>query len=122
VESHRRRRLSDTQTVATVAVVAVDDTTAYGRLELDAEARLLRFGEKVEGGAGWINGGVYVLEPAVLDFIPTGLVVSMEKETFPLILKQNRHVFGYPVQGFFVDIGTPEGYHCFCRYVEEWDL
>jgi NDP-sugar pyrophosphorylase family protein len=28
-------------------------------------------------------------------------------------------VFGYPTEGFFVDIGTPEGYSRFCRHVEE---
>jgi NDP-sugar pyrophosphorylase family protein len=119
VEVHQSRRSSDDHTVATIAVVAVDDTSAYGKIELDADARLLQFGEKAEAGSGWINGGVYVLEPAVLDFIPTGLAVSLEKETFPLILEQSHHVFGYSVQGFFVDIGTPEGYHRFYRYVEE---
>jgi NDP-sugar pyrophosphorylase family protein len=36
-----------------------------------------------------------------------------------MILKQNRHLFSHPVQGFFVDIGTPEGYHRFCQYIEE---
>ena len=119
VEFHRRRRSSDPKTIATVAVVAVDDTAAYGRLELNAEARLLRFGEKAQSGAGWINGGVYVLEPAVLNFIPAGRVVSLEKETFPLLLERNCHAFGYPTEGFFVDIGTPEGYSRFCRHVEE---
>jgi NDP-sugar pyrophosphorylase family protein len=36
-----------------------------------------------------------------------------------VILDQIRHLFGYPVQGFLVDIGTPKGYHRFCRYIEE---
>jgi mannose-1-phosphate guanylyltransferase len=104
--------------MATVAVVATDDTSAYGKGELDERACLLRFGEKAEAGPGWINGGVYVLEPAVLDLIPTEVTASLEKETFPLILQRNLQVFGHPVQGFFVDIGTPEGYHRFRRYVE----
>jgi NDP-sugar pyrophosphorylase family protein len=97
----------------------VDDATSYGKIELNGEARLLGFEEKVETGPGWINGGVYVLESTVLDLIPAGRVASIEKETFPLILKQNRRLLGYPVQGFFVDIGTPEGYHRFCQYIEE---
>ena len=116
---HQNWRSADPQTVASVAVVATDDTSAYGKVELDERARLLHFGEKAEASPGWINGGVYVLEPAVLDSIPVGAAVSLEKETFPLILEQNHHVFGYPVGGFFVDIGTPEGYRRFCRYVEE---
>jgi NDP-sugar pyrophosphorylase family protein len=118
-EFHQRQRSADPRTIGTIATVAVNDVTSYGKVELNAEARLLCFREKGETGPGWINGGVYVLEPGILDFIPTGRVVSAEKETFPLVLEQNHHIFGFPVRGFFVDIGTPQGYHRFCRYVEE---
>src|SRR5919112_181423 len=79
---HRNWRSADPQTVASVAVVAADDTSAYGKVELDERACLLRFGEKAEAGPGWINGGIYVLEPAVLDLIPTGVTASLEKDTF----------------------------------------
>jgi NDP-sugar pyrophosphorylase family protein len=119
IEFHRQRQSADSRTIGTIATVAVDDATSYGKIELNGEARLLGFEEKVETGPGWINGGVYVLESTVLDLIPAGRVASIEKETFPLILKQNRRLLGYPVQGFFVDIGTPEGYHRFCQYIEE---
>jgi NDP-sugar pyrophosphorylase family protein len=116
---HCHRPSADSQTIGTIAIVSVDDAASYGKIELNGNARLLSFEEKMEPEPGWINGGVYVLEPTILDLIPTGRAISIEKETFPLVLKQNRYLFGYPVQGFFVDIGTPEGYHRFCRYVEE---
>ena len=119
VEFHRRQHSADPRTMGTIALVEVDDATAYGKIQLNGDARFLRFEEKAEAGPGWINGGVYVLEPAILDYIPAGQVVSAEKETFPLILEQNHSMFGYPVQEFFVDIGTPKGYHRFCRYIEE---
>jgi NDP-sugar pyrophosphorylase family protein len=119
IESHRDRQSADPRTIGTVAIVGVDEAASYGRIGLNGKARLLSFEEKVETGPGWINGGVYVLEPTILDLIPAGRVASIEKETYPLILSQNRHLFGYPVQGFFVDIGTPKGYHRFCRYIEE---
>jgi mannose-1-phosphate guanylyltransferase len=118
-EFHQRQRSADPQTIGTIATVAVDDATSNGKVELNSEARLVYFREKGETGPGWINGGVYVLEPGILDFIPTGRVISAEKETFPMLLEQNHHIFGLPVRGFFVDIGTPKGYHRFCRYVEE---
>ena len=44
--------------------------------------------------------------------------VSIERETFPLLLERGWHLFGYRTQGFFVDIGTPEGYQRFQHYVE----
>ena len=122
IEFHRQRQSADSRTIGTIATVAVEDATSYGKIELNGDGRLLGFEEKVETGPGRINGGVYVLEPTVLDLIPADRVVSAEKETFPLILKHNYYLLGYPVQGFFVDIGTPEGYHRFCRYVEEREL
>lgn len=122
VEFHRRQQADDAQTVGTIATVAVDDASAYGTLELDAQGRILHFREKAEAGPGWINGGVYVLEPDILDFIPADRAVSIEKETFPLALEKGWHLYGYSVEGFFVDIGTSEGYRRFQRYVEEKGL
>jgi NDP-sugar pyrophosphorylase family protein len=63
-----------------------------------------------------VNGGVYVLEPAVIDAIPSDRVVSLEHDIFPAMLATGSALFGFPVHGFFVDIGTPEGYHQFCAY------
>ncbi len=119
VRFHRHRLSADARTIGTIAMVHVEDAASYGKVETNGNARLLRFEEKKEPEPGWINGGAYVLEPTIFDLIPPNQVVSIEKETFPLVLKRNRHLFGYPAQGFFVDIGTPEGYHRFCRYVEE---
>ena len=92
---------------------------ALGRLELDGDGRLLSFGEKSAAGPGWINGGVYVMEPDILDHIPAGRPVSIERETFPHALAQGRTLYSYPVTGFFVDIGTPEGYRRFCEHIRE---
>jgi mannose-1-phosphate guanylyltransferase len=118
-EFHQRQRSADPRTIGTIATVAVDDATSNGKVELNSEARLVYFREKGETGPGWINGGVCLLEPGILDFIPTDLVVSAERETFPLVFEQNHYIFGYRVGGFIVDIGTPQGYRRFCQYVEE---
>lgn len=89
-----------------------------GTLELDARGCIPCFREKADIGPQWINGGVYVLEPEILDFIPCSRVVSIEEKTSPLILERRRHLFCCPVEGFFVDIDTPEGYSRFCQYAE----
>jgi NDP-sugar pyrophosphorylase family protein len=122
VQLHQRRRSADHRTVGTIATVAVDDAAAYGTLECDNRGRILCFREKAAAGAGWINGGVYVLQPDVLDHIPDGRAVSIERETFPLLLERGDHLYACPVEGFFVDIGTPQGYRRFQRYVEEEGL
>ena len=119
VASHRVHRTHDPHALATIAALAVEDAGAYGTLELDSDGHIRRFREKDATGPGCINAGVYVLEPGLLDLIPTGRRVSIEKETFPLVLDRGYHLFGHPVEGFFVDIGTPEGYRRFQSYVEE---
>ncbi len=119
VECHRRARSADPRVAGTLAAVAVEDTSAYGALEMEGEGHILTFREKGQAGAGWINGGAYVLEPAILGLIPDGQAVSVERETFPLALERGRRLLGYRVEGFFVDIGTPEGYRRFERYVEQ---
>ena len=122
VEFHRKERAAEARTQGTLAALAVEEAGAYGTLKLDGQGRIRRFREKAGGGPGWINGGVYVLEPDVLDLIPGDRAVSLERETFPLILERGGCLHGYPVQGFFADIGTPAGYRRFQSYVEEKGL
>ncbi len=114
---HQQRQQADDRTIGTIAARFVDDTATSGALDLDDDWRILRFQEKAHAGPGRINGGIYVLEPEMLDLIPAGRAIAIEKETFPLVLKRDRHLYGFPVEGFFVDIGTPEGYLKFRQYV-----
>jgi NDP-sugar pyrophosphorylase family protein len=119
VQLHQQRRSLDPQTVGTIAAVKVDDAAAYGMLEMDGRGRILRFREKATPGRDWMNGGAYVLEPEVLDCIPADRPVSIEQEVFPLLLDRGYHLYSHQVEGFFADIGTPEGYRRFQRYIEE---
>src|SRR5687768_4947089 len=112
---HREHRQRDTQTAGSIVTVPVGDAAPYGTLDLAPDGRVLSFREKGLTGPGRVNGGVYVLEPGVLDLIPRGRAVSIEKETFPLLLSRQQRLYGYPAGGFFVDIGTPEGYQLFRR-------
>ncbi len=52
-----------------------------------------------------INGGVYVFDRAVLQYIPEG-PASLEKDVFPRILDHG--VYAFEQHGMFIDIGTPE--------------
>jgi len=122
VGAHSARRAADPRAIATLAAVAVADAAASGTLEVDGALCITGFFEKGLAGPGLINGGVHALELEVLDLIPEGRAVSIERETFPLALAQGYGLYAYPTGGFFVDIGTPEGYGQFQRYVEEQGL
>ena len=108
--------------LGTLAALRLPDASAAGALELGDGNRILRFQEKSEAGPAWVNGGIYLLEPDILDLIPAGRAVSIERETFPLSLARGWHLYAYLAAGFFVDIGTPDGYRRFQDYVSTRDL
>ena len=54
-----------------------------------------------------INAGCYVFSPEVIDQIPLGKVISVERETFPALVESGRPVFGYKEQSYWLDVGTP---------------
>ncbi len=77
---------------------------------MTADDRVERFVEKQEaGGAGWINAGIYLIPQSLVEQIPAGRPVSIEREMFPA-WSQSGKLRGSRGQGEFLDIGTPESY------------
>jgi len=98
--------------LATIALHEEKDPSRYGVAELVEGDKIKRFVEKPPKGtepSNLINAGVYVLSPKIFDFIPTGRAVSMEREIFPKLV-ENNSLFGYKVEGLWIDIGKPEEY------------
>jgi mannose-1-phosphate guanylyltransferase len=98
---------------ATIALTPVEDPTAYGLIETNAAGRVQRFFEKPEPSeitTNMINAGTYVLEPEVLEQIPPDTQVSIERETFPLLVNSGQLVYAFPSSGYWMDMGTPEKY------------
>jgi NDP-sugar pyrophosphorylase family protein len=98
---------------ATIALTRVEDPSAFGVVPTDDTGRVLRFVEKPPPGEAptdWINAGTYVLEPSVLDDIPTGRAVSIERETFPGLLARAGRLYALPSSAYWLDIGTPAKY------------
>lgn len=105
IERHARGDAS-----CTIAACQVDDASRYGTVELTADGRVIAFHEKRAGtGAGLINGGVYLMEPRLLDALAADRPVSLERELFVELV--TRGELAADVQhGTFIDIGTPESY------------
>lgn len=59
-------------------LTAVRPPARFGSLEIDG-AQVTRFLEKPQSGEGWVNGGFFVLEPQVLDYID-GDATHLERE------------------------------------------
>jgi mannose-1-phosphate guanylyltransferase len=94
----------------TLALAAVEDTASYGVVPTDGDGRVVEFLEKVDDPpTNRINAGAYVLEAAVADRIEAGRSVSFEREVFPAMAAEGV-LYGYPAEGYWIDIGTPERY------------
>lgn len=93
---------------ATMAVVRVEDAGRYGTVDADSNGRVKNFAEKTGSNAsGLVNGGIYVFNQAIWDYIPQG-PSSLEREVFPRLL--DRGVYAWEQRGTFIDIGTPSDY------------
>jgi mannose-1-phosphate guanylyltransferase len=98
---------SKTQADVTLFLIEVPDARAYGAVELDGD-RILSFNEKMENPTtNIINAGCYIFNRAIIESIPTGRAVSVERETFPELLALHKKLIGYRERAYWLDIGTP---------------
>jgi Nucleoside-diphosphate-sugar pyrophosphorylase involved in lipopolysaccharide biosynthesis/translation initiation factor 2B, gamma/epsilon subunits (eIF-2Bgamma/eIF-2Bepsilon) len=103
VETHRRREAD-----VTLHLVRVPNPRAFGCVPTDAEGRVLAFLEKTEDPpTDQINAGCYVFQRKVIDEIPAGRPVSVERETFPALLAAGARVWGHVDNAYWRDLGTP---------------
>ena len=97
--------------MATIALTPVEDARPFGLVERDAHGRVRGFLEKpADPIPGEINAGTYALEPGALDQIPMGVMVSIERETYPSLIDRGEAVFAYPSDAYWRDLGTPAAY------------
>lgn len=96
------------QADATLHLIEVADARAFGCVPTDSKGRVIDFLEKMENPVtNAINAGCYVFNSSVISQIPARKVVSIERETFPQLVKSGRPVYGYNEQSYWLDIGTP---------------
>ena len=91
----------------TLHLIDVEDARAFGCVPTDADGRVTAFLEKMENPVSRsINAGCYIFSPEVIDEIPLGKVVSIERETFPKLVADGRAVFGFKDQSYWLDVGN----------------
>ncbi len=112
IEFHKSKKAT-----ATIVLAPVENPSAYGLVETDAEGKVLRFREKpkpeelAELTINTINAGIYVLEPEVLDLIPAGENHSFEYNVFPDLLANEKAFYAYILkENYWRDIGNPQSY------------
>ncbi|MFA5005030.1 MAG: glucose-1-phosphate cytidylyltransferase [Candidatus Omnitrophota bacterium] len=98
VEFHKKHKRPATLT-------AIQYSGRFGVLDLDSKARVTSFLEKPRGESGWINGGFFVLEPEVFDFIKDGDASIWERKPLENLAKQNK-LCAYKHTGFWSCMDT----------------
>ena len=113
-----QRQHAETGAAITLALYSVDDPSSYGLVRRTEEGEVLGFLEKPDPSeidTDEVSAGAYVIEASVLDLIPAGRAVSIEREVFPRLVGHG--LYGRRLQGYWMDIGTPE------RYLQaSWDI
>ncbi len=97
----------------TIALTPVADPTMYGVVETDEGGRIRRFVEKPSRDqvtSNMINAGIYILEPEVLNYIPSQTHFTFEYNLFPMLLEMGQPLYGYATHDYWIDIGNPEKY------------
>ena len=101
-----------------MAVVRLSDAARYGNVQFDEQQRITAFQEKSSNNqvTGWINAGLCQLNAASFknwDHLP----FSLERLTFPSMVAR-RELKAVELQTEFIDIGVPDDYYRFCRWIE----
>ena len=93
----------------TIGLKAVENPLEFGIVVTDEEGRIERFLEKPSWSqvfSDTINTGIYVLEPEVLNHVPTDRPYDFSKDLFPYLLEMGRPLYGYAMDGYWQDIGN----------------
>ncbi len=99
-------------------LAAVADAGRFGAVDLAPDSSVIRFEEKeLNRGSGLINAGIYLLERSVVEGLPPGVAISLEKEVFPALAGNG--LYGFPQTARFIDIGTPADYHAAAAFFHD---
>ena len=89
----------------------MEDPRPFGLVPTAEDGRVLEFREKPttpeEIVTDQINAGCYVFKRSVIDAIPAGRVVSVERETFPGLLASSARVYSFIDNAYWLDLGNP---------------
>jgi mannose-1-phosphate guanylyltransferase len=101
--------------IATIVMKSVprDEVSSYGVVVTDEEGRIKAFQEKPaveEALSTNINTGIYIFEPEILDYIPSGEEYDIGGQLFPKLVEMGAPFYGIPMDFQWVDIGKVPDY------------
>lgn len=95
--------------LVTIGLSYEEDVQSYGVVVTDEKMRITEFQEKPEPSAAksnWVNNGVYLFEPEILNLIPKGQFYDFGSQLFPKLKDDRSPFFGFQCEGYWCDIGN----------------
>ncbi len=101
--------------MATLALFKTDKPWEVGIVSMNDDGLITDFIEKPPRGSdegNLANGGIYVLNKQVLDYIPNGDCTDFGFSVFPKLVEHKLAIYGYLIKdnNYLIDIGTIENY------------
>ncbi|MHB1390762.1 MAG: sugar phosphate nucleotidyltransferase [Thermoleophilia bacterium] len=104
IDFHKQR-----ESMVTLALKSVENPLEFGVVIVDEDKHIKQFLEKPSWGqvfSDLVNTGIYILEPEIFDYIPDNTKYDFSQELFPKLLKRGKPMYGYPMEGYWQDIGN----------------
>ena len=106
LEIHRQKKA-----IASIIIREVphDEVFKYGIVALDADDRIVQFQEKPdpkEAISNLANTGIYIFEPEIFDYIPSGETYDIGGDLFPKLAEANLPFIGINLPFQWLDIGN----------------
>ena len=108
IEFHKQKNSK-----ATLILARVPNPVEFGVVITDSQGRINRFLEKPSSSeifSDTVNTGTYILEPQVLDYLPSNTESDFSKDLFPLLLEKQEPIYGYVGEGYWCDVGHLDAY------------
>ncbi|MBI5248119.1 MAG: NDP-sugar synthase [Desulfomonile tiedjei] len=106
---HRERKA-----LATLILFPQPEPARYFPVHVDRDGRFLNFKGISEIGVArpdtYVFTGVHILEPKIFRYIPDGEFFEINDQVYPQTIKNGEKVLGFPVEGYWNDVGDPVRY------------
>ncbi|MFC7370382.1 sugar phosphate nucleotidyltransferase [Fictibacillus iocasae] len=97
----------------TIFMKQVESPLEYGVIMTNEDGKIIRFLEKPswnEVFSDTVNTGIYVVDPIIFSYMEKDVPFDFSKDLFPLLMKEERHLYGYSAEGYWSDIGNLQQY------------
>lgn len=99
--------------IASIALKPMEEVERFGVVIADTKYRITNFQEKPkveEALSNLVNTGIYIFEPEIFDYIPSGEFYDFGKNLFPRLALGGMPFYGYITEDYWYDVGNVEAY------------